>query len=193
VDHRTTIRHNTHHQDFDGYPERVTVQRPCHPFHGQSLTVFSAGTHHGEFKLVLVLPDGMRLRVPAAWTDRYRTPAPCPALLASVAQLLHARAVVNALFRRAQAASAAAPTSPKEPRPMPAQLTFLQPPPPAGAVPLWETLPREQQRVIRALLARLMRQLGPEHTRGVCRARRRGRPRPGGDRAGPGGVAPGTQ
>ena len=42
---------------------------------------------------------------------------------------------------------------------MPEQLTFLQPPPPAGAVPAWETLPTEQQQAIRALLARLMRQL----------------------------------
>jgi hypothetical protein len=42
---------------------------------------------------------------------------------------------------------------------MPEQLTFLQPPPPAGAVPVWETLPTEQQRAMRALLARLMRQL----------------------------------
>ena len=42
---------------------------------------------------------------------------------------------------------------------MPEQLTFLQPPPPAGAVPAWETLHPEQQQAIRALLARLMRQL----------------------------------
>jgi hypothetical protein len=42
---------------------------------------------------------------------------------------------------------------------MPEQLTFLQPPPPAGAVPAWETLQTEQQQTIRALLARLMRQL----------------------------------
>jgi hypothetical protein len=42
---------------------------------------------------------------------------------------------------------------------MPEQLTFLQPPPPAGAVPVWETLQTEQRQAIRALLARLMRQL----------------------------------
>lgn len=42
---------------------------------------------------------------------------------------------------------------------MPEQLTLLQPPPPAGAVPTWETLQTEQQRAIRALLARLMRQV----------------------------------
>jgi hypothetical protein len=42
---------------------------------------------------------------------------------------------------------------------MPEQLTFLQPPPPAGAVPAWETLQPEQQQRIRALLARLMRQI----------------------------------
>jgi hypothetical protein len=42
---------------------------------------------------------------------------------------------------------------------MPKQLTLLQPPPPAGAVPTWETLQTERQRAIRALLARLMRQV----------------------------------
>jgi hypothetical protein len=42
---------------------------------------------------------------------------------------------------------------------MPEQLTFLQPPPPAGAVPAWETLQPEQQQHVRALLARLMRQI----------------------------------
>jgi hypothetical protein len=42
---------------------------------------------------------------------------------------------------------------------MPEQLTFLQPPPPAGAVPAWETLQPEQQQSVRALLARLMRQI----------------------------------
>ena len=39
------------------------------------------------------------------------------------------------------------------------QLTLLPPEPPPGAVPAWETLPAEPQQVIRALLARLMRQV----------------------------------
>lgn len=42
---------------------------------------------------------------------------------------------------------------------MPEQLTFLNPPPPAGAVPAWETLQGEQQAAIQSLLARLMRQM----------------------------------
>ena len=42
---------------------------------------------------------------------------------------------------------------------MPEQLTFLTPPPPAGAVPAWETLDAEQQEAIRARLARLMGQM----------------------------------
>jgi hypothetical protein len=41
---------------------------------------------------------------------------------------------------------------------MPEQLTILEPPPPAGAVPAWETLDSAQQQIVRALLARLMRQ-----------------------------------
>lgn len=39
------------------------------------------------------------------------------------------------------------------------QLTFLQPEPPVGAVPAWETLQADRQQAIRALLARLMRQV----------------------------------
>lgn len=39
------------------------------------------------------------------------------------------------------------------------QLTFLQPEPPAGAVPVWETLQPAQQQAIRALLARMMSQV----------------------------------
>jgi hypothetical protein len=42
---------------------------------------------------------------------------------------------------------------------MPEQLTFLNPPPPPGAVPAWETLQDEQQAAIHSLLARLMRQM----------------------------------
>ena len=39
------------------------------------------------------------------------------------------------------------------------QLSLLQPEPPAGAVPAWETLPTDRQQAIGALLARLMRQV----------------------------------
>jgi hypothetical protein len=39
------------------------------------------------------------------------------------------------------------------------QLTFLQPEPPVGAVPVWETLQADRQQAIRALLARLMSQV----------------------------------
>ena len=42
---------------------------------------------------------------------------------------------------------------------MPQQLTFLQPEPPARAVPAWETLQADRQQAIQALLARLMRQV----------------------------------
>jgi len=76
---------------------------------------FSAVTHQGQLKLIVILPDGTRLRVPATWTDFYGPLAPHPAVLASVAQLLQARAVVTALLRRTQSAQAAAPTLAKEP------------------------------------------------------------------------------
>lgn len=40
--------------------------------------------------------------------------------------------------------------------PMARQLTFLEPPPPPGAAPVWETLRAEQREEILAILARLI-------------------------------------
>lgn len=62
----------------------------------------------GRLHLLLVLPDGSRSLIPAAWTDLRRAPDKAVttgprAALASVSQLLQARTIVDALVRRREA------------------------------------------------------------------------------------------
>ena len=61
---------------------------------------------HGRLELCLVLPDGSKSLIPAAWTDidPGAEPASGPETLGSLADLLHARAVVDGLIHRAEAA-----------------------------------------------------------------------------------------
>jgi len=60
--------------------------------------------------LLLVLPDGSRSLIPAAWTDLRTTPDKAAAVttrpqasLASISQLLHTRTIVDALVRQRKA------------------------------------------------------------------------------------------
>ncbi len=56
---------------------------------------------HGQLELILVLPDGSKSLIPAAWTDLAATAAlavEATKTLASVRQLLRARALVDALL-----------------------------------------------------------------------------------------------
>jgi len=57
---------------------------------------------HGKLDLLLVLPDGSKSLIPAAWTDlEPRTEgSEQPEALGSVRDLLQARTVVDALLRR---------------------------------------------------------------------------------------------
>ena len=56
----------------------------------------------GRLELILVLPDGSTLLVPAAWTDLQPARVPAEAgTLASLGDLLAARRVVDRLFRTA--------------------------------------------------------------------------------------------
>ena len=56
----------------------------------------------GRLELILVLPDGSTLLVPAEWTDLQPTGVPAEAgTLASLADLFAARRVVDGLFRTA--------------------------------------------------------------------------------------------
>lgn len=99
------LRHTTH---LDDLARSVTILRERHPFEGRSLVVMSAIKRRGTLLLLVVLPDGSRSLIPASWTDwagtveddlssRSEHRVSC---LASLADLLHARAIVDALRGR---------------------------------------------------------------------------------------------
>ncbi len=48
-------------------PETMRVVRPGHPLHGLDLPVWGRLRLRGVAMVVLVLPDGSRKRIPAAW------------------------------------------------------------------------------------------------------------------------------
>ena len=50
-------------------PEIVRVARPGHPLHGLDLPVWGRLRLRGVAMVVLVLPDGSKKRIPAAWAD----------------------------------------------------------------------------------------------------------------------------
>lgn len=79
----------------------VTLTRPRHPFEGRSLQVMGSMRRHGVVELLVVLPDGSKRLIPAAWTDLERPagggggdrgPA---ATLGSVSELLHLSVLVS--------------------------------------------------------------------------------------------------
>jgi len=47
----------------------VTLTRRRHPFEGRSLRVLGSMRRHGAAELLVVLPDGSKRLIPAAWTD----------------------------------------------------------------------------------------------------------------------------
>src|SRR6516162_10739542 len=100
---RRTPRHTTHHKDL---PEHVTITRPQHPLEGKKLSVFGQRRFRNKLHLILTLPQGGRALIPKEWTDLEALPPDSPAqakphtLLGSVPDLLHARAVVDALLSR---------------------------------------------------------------------------------------------
>jgi len=95
----------------------VTIVRLRHPFEGSALDVLGWCHRGDELHLTLVLPDGTRALIPAAWTDlpvTQHAPRASPqrtrvAFLASHAELLHARTIVDALLRKLNAANTALP------------------------------------------------------------------------------------
>lgn len=100
--HRRKQPHTTHHERL---PEIVTITRSHHAFEGQSLVVQGRVHRQGRAHLLLVLPDGSRSLVPAAWTDLPSSEgtlvaSPSPHLLAPLSDLLHARTIVDALLRQ---------------------------------------------------------------------------------------------
>ena len=100
-------RHTTHPQDL---PTVVRIRREGHAFEGQELRVYSRCKRGRQLHLLLILPDESRSLIPASWTDwgdrvhgpvgRRRRRTPRRSLLASVTDLLRARALVDALLGR---------------------------------------------------------------------------------------------
>ena len=114
--HQRKPLHTTHQQHL---PERVTVIRARHPFEGKSLNVFRSTHRKGRLVLILILPDGSKSMIPADWTDLGSAAQPQKSLsaqtaatLGSLLDLLHARAVVDALLSRIVAPASEAGNSP---------------------------------------------------------------------------------
>src|ERR1700746_2831045 len=140
--HRRKSLHTTHLRDISS---SVTILRERHPFEGRSLQVMGAIKRRGILLLLAVLPDGSRSLIPASWTNweaaeaanvlsapRCEQRAPC---LASLADLLHARVIVDALLSRcliphrepAANEESCHPTAPALSRPAPASATITEP------------------------------------------------------------------
>ena len=98
---RRTLRHTTHLKDL---PEHVMITRTHHPFEGKKLPIFGVRRFQGKLHLMLILPNGSRSLIPTEWTDLGASQHTAPASanlnprLGSVGDLLHARAVVDALL-----------------------------------------------------------------------------------------------
>ena len=73
---------------------------------GKKLAVFGQRRFHDKLHLILISPKGGRSLIPKEWTDLEAPPQESPpqakpnAHLASIKDLLHARAVVDALLSR---------------------------------------------------------------------------------------------
>ena len=82
----------------------VTLTRRRHPFEGRSLQVLGSMRRHGAAELLVVLPDGSKRLIPAAWTDLEQPTAAgddAAATLGSVSDLLHGSVLVSGLSARA--------------------------------------------------------------------------------------------
>jgi hypothetical protein len=100
----TKRQHTTH---LEGYPAAVTVVRARHPLEGQALPLLGWMRRHGALDLILVLPDGSRTLIPAAWTDLDPSTTRelvTPATLGSIADLLHAGRVLAGIVQSDSAA-----------------------------------------------------------------------------------------
>jgi hypothetical protein len=81
----------------------VRVTRRRHPLEGQSLQVLGGMRRHGVVELLLVLPDGSKSLVPAAWTDADQSAVDgeqSVATLGSLSDLLHTCELVADLAGR---------------------------------------------------------------------------------------------
>jgi hypothetical protein len=97
-------------------PELVRVIRPGHPLHGLDLPVWGRLRLRGAAMAVVVLPDGSKKRIPAAWTragDGTGTAGPAAGIIAPASDLLRLLRVISGISgRSAGTAEQAARQSP---------------------------------------------------------------------------------
>ena len=83
---------------------QAMVTRTLHPMEGLTLQVLGQMRRHGCLELLLVLPDGSKSLIPAAWTDQAEPTetmaATATATVATLADLEHAVVLVAALLAR---------------------------------------------------------------------------------------------
>src|SRR3954451_954442 len=102
---QTNTRQTTHHQEVQ---VSTVVTRKRHPFEGCRLSVIRSLTRRGILDLLVILPDGSRTLIPAAWTDwndgqeakaKSSTGGEADVVetLCTISDLLKARAVTDAL------------------------------------------------------------------------------------------------
>jgi hypothetical protein len=86
-------------------PETLRVVRPGHPLHGLDLPVWGRLRLRGVAMVVLVLPDGSRKRIPAAWAGEggssEDTGAPAAAVVAAAGDLLRLLRVISGIWATA--------------------------------------------------------------------------------------------
>jgi hypothetical protein len=83
----------------------VQINRPRHPLDGQELVSLGQMRRHGRVELLLVLPDGSKSLIPAAWRDLDATDAvDGVGTLGSLGDLLGAHELVCALLARVASA-----------------------------------------------------------------------------------------
>src|SRR6516165_5571278 len=90
----------------------VRIVRSRHAWEGQPLELRGWMRRRGRLELILVLPDGSTLLVPAGWTDLQAGPRPAEAgTLASLGELLAARRILEPLLERVVLAERDDPSS----------------------------------------------------------------------------------
>jgi hypothetical protein len=124
---------------------------------GRALELLGWKRRRGTLELTLVLPDGSKSLIPAAWTDLEPRPegeVDRAQALGSVADLLHARTILAPLLARLEA------TDRDDPRQSSEEVARAAAPGPGGGpappVAVWEGLTAEQQAAVVGLLARLI-------------------------------------
>jgi hypothetical protein len=76
-------------------PETVRVVRPGHPLHGLDLPVWGRLRLRGVAMVVLVLADGSKKRIPAAWVGEGGGENPAAPVVAAAADLLRLLRVIS--------------------------------------------------------------------------------------------------